>query len=107
MLPGVQESGGSQIGNLIPAHKKLVISPILLCASGMRHIVGKLLTMATLFFKTSSQLEVYTQSYGPQSCGSPNFGNFEIPETKCYLCDGLVMRHKIYYKGEGDGFPQV
>ncbi len=25
--------------------------------------------------------------------------------TKCHLDVGLVERHKIYYKGEGDGFP--
>ncbi len=27
------------------------------------------------------------------------------PRTKCYLDMGLVERHIIYYKGEGDGFP--
>jgi len=27
-------------------------------------------------------------------------------ETKCHLDLGLVEKHKIYYKGEGDGFPQ-
>jgi hypothetical protein len=40
---------------------------------------------------------------GPQSCESPNFGNF----PKCHLDVGLVERHKVYYKGEGGGFPQV
>jgi hypothetical protein len=29
------------------------------------------------------------------------------PETKCHLDVGLMKRHKIYYKREGDGFPQV
>ncbi len=29
------------------------------------------------------------------------------PETKCHLDVGLVERHRVYYKGEGDGFPQV
>jgi hypothetical protein len=28
-------------------------------------------------------------------------------ETKCHLDVGLVERHRTYYKGEGDGFPQV
>jgi hypothetical protein len=32
---------------------------------------------------------------------------FESPGTKCHLDVGLVERHKVYYKGEGDGFPQV
>jgi hypothetical protein len=27
--------------------------------------------------------------------------------TKCHLDVGLVERHIVYYKGEGDGFPQV
>jgi hypothetical protein len=37
----------------------------------------------------------------PQSCENLNF------ETKCHLDVGLMERHKIYYKGEGGGFPQV
>jgi hypothetical protein len=44
---------------------------------------------------------------GPQNHESPNFGNFGSPETKCHLDLGLVERHKVYYKGEGGGFPQV
>ncbi len=27
--------------------------------------------------------------------------------TKCHLDVGFVERYIIYYKGEGDGFPQV
>ncbi len=29
------------------------------------------------------------------------------PRTKCHLDVGFVERHIEYYKGEGDGFPQV
>jgi len=29
------------------------------------------------------------------------------PGTKCHLDVGLVGRHRVYYKGEGGGFPQV
>ncbi len=29
------------------------------------------------------------------------------PKTKCHLDVGFVERHRIYYKGEGGGFPQV
>jgi hypothetical protein len=32
---------------------------------------------------------------------------FGSPETKCHLDVGLVERFKVYYKREGDGFPQV
>jgi hypothetical protein len=39
---------------------------------------------------------------GPQSCKSPPLGSFR---TKCHLDVGLMERHKIYYKGEGGGFP--
>jgi hypothetical protein len=48
---------------------------------------------------------------GPQSRGSPNYGNFGtltvgVPRQND-LGTGPVARHKIYYKGEGGGFPQV
>jgi hypothetical protein len=29
------------------------------------------------------------------------------PKTKCHLDVAPVERHKVYYKGEGGGFPQV
>ncbi len=29
------------------------------------------------------------------------------PETKCHLDVAPMERHKVYYKGEGGGFPQV
>ncbi len=29
------------------------------------------------------------------------------PETKCHLGVGPVAMHKVYYKGEGGGFPLV
>jgi hypothetical protein len=29
------------------------------------------------------------------------------PRSKCHLDVGLVERHRVYYKGEGGGFPQV
>jgi hypothetical protein len=32
------------------------------------------------------------------------FGN---PRTKCYLGANPMARHRVYYKGEGVGFPQV
>jgi len=32
---------------------------------------------------------------------------FGSPGTKCHLNVGLVERHRVYYKGEGGGFPQV
>jgi hypothetical protein len=32
---------------------------------------------------------------------------FGSPRTKCHLDVGLVERRRVYYKGEGGGFPQV
>ncbi len=29
------------------------------------------------------------------------------PETKCHLDVGPMANHRVYYKGEGGGFPQV
>jgi hypothetical protein len=43
--------------------------------------------------------------------GVPTLGILRVPfgslETKCHLGVGLVAKHKVYYKGEGGGFPQV
>jgi hypothetical protein len=32
---------------------------------------------------------------------------FVSPRKKCHLGAGLVAMHKVYYKGEGGGFPQA
>jgi hypothetical protein len=54
---------------------------------------------------------LHTKLRGPKIMGVSTlrisrftFGSFG---TKCHLYVGLVKRHKIYYKGEGGGFPQV
>jgi hypothetical protein len=48
---------------------------------------------------------------GPQNHGSLSYGNFGIPtwesRDKWHLGAGPVVKHKIHYKGEGGGFPQV
>jgi len=47
----------------------------------------------------------------PQSRESPNLGDFGTPlgspGTKSHLDVGHVERCRVYYKGEGDGFPEV
>jgi hypothetical protein len=49
--------------------------------------------------------------WDPKVAGVPTLAiselSFESPDTKCHLDVGLMERHKIYYKGEGGGFPQV
>jgi hypothetical protein len=49
---------------------------------------------------------LHTKLWGPKVVRIPTLANGS-PETKCHLDVGLVERHKIYYKGEGGGFPQV
>jgi hypothetical protein len=48
---------------------------------------------------------------GPQITRVPTLGisglPFGSPGTKCHLDVGLMERHRVYYKGEGGGFPQV
>jgi hypothetical protein len=42
----------------------------------------------------------------PKITRVPTLGS-ESPETKCHLDVGPMAMHKIYYKREGVGFPQV
>jgi len=48
---------------------------------------------------------------GPKAARVPTLGisklPFGSPGTKYHLDVGLVERDKVYYKGEGGGFPQV
>jgi hypothetical protein len=42
----------------------------------------------------------------PKVVGVPTLGIWESRD-KCHLGAGPMARHKVYYKGEGGGFPQV
>jgi hypothetical protein len=46
---------------------------------------------------------------GLQSRGNPNFGKFKTWESQDKMTFGCwpMAKHRVYYKGEGDGFPQV
>jgi hypothetical protein len=54
---------------------------------------------------------LHTKLWGPKIVEVPTLGisrlPFGSPTTKCHLDVGLVERRKVYYKGEGGGFPQV
>ncbi len=54
---------------------------------------------------------LHTKLWGPKVVGVSTLGilglPFGNPGPKCHLDVGLVERHKVYYKGEGGGFPQV
>ncbi len=54
---------------------------------------------------------LHTKLWGPKFVGIPTLAisGFPLgsPGTKNHLDVGLVKRHRVYYKGEGGGFPQV
>jgi hypothetical protein len=60
-----------------------------------------------LCFKPHCNQRFSHKVIGPQSRKNPNCENFGSLGTKCHLDVGLVEMHRIYYKGEGSGFPQV
>jgi hypothetical protein len=51
-----------------------------------------------------------TMLWAPKVARVPTLGisglPLESPETKCHLDASLMARHKVYYKGEGGGFPK-
>jgi len=52
---------------------------------------------------------LHTKLWAPKFAGVPTLGILGLgsPETKWHLSVGFMARHKIYYKGEDGGFPQV
>ncbi len=73
---------------------------------------GKFSPSATTLLQTSFQLEgLHTKLWAPKVVEIPTLGILGLPleshRTKCQLGASPVARHKVYYKGEGGGFPQV
>ncbi len=103
---------GSQIASLTPDHKKLGINPIYLGTKSVRHTVGKLPTRATTLLQIASPLEVCSQSYGAPKLRESQLARFRdshlgVSRQKGHLDVGPMERCRVYYKGEGGGFPQV
>jgi hypothetical protein len=52
-----------------------------------------------------------TKLWAPKVVGIPTLGISGLPlgspRTKCHLGVGPMAKHRVYYKGEGGGFPQV
>jgi len=108
----IKRRARSQIGNLTPDQKKSGIDPIYLAANNVPHTVGKLLTRATTLLYTTPRSEVCSQSYAaPKSpeCPLARFrdSHARVLGEKSHLGVGPMERSKVYYKGEGGGFPQV
>jgi len=102
----------SQIASLTPDHKKSRIDPIYLASGGVPHTVGKLSTRATTLLQIASRSKVYLQSYGAPKLRKSHLGRFwdshlGVPGEKSHLDVAFVANHRVYYKGEGGGFPQV
>jgi hypothetical protein len=54
---------------------------------------------------------LHTKVHAPKVAGVPTLGISGLPlgspKTKCHLDVDPMARHRVYYKGEGGGFPQV
>ncbi len=54
---------------------------------------------------------LHAKLWAPKVAGVLDVGISELPlgsfGAKCHLDASLVASHKVYYKGEGGGFPQV
>jgi hypothetical protein len=64
-----------------------------------------------LYFRPHFNRRSTHKVMGPNVTGVPVVGISGLPlgspETKWHLGVGPVTKHKVYYMGEGDGFPQV
>ncbi len=98
---------GSQTANLTPDQKKSRIDPIYLSVDNVR-----LSTRVTTLLQTAPQSKVCSQNYGAPKLRESQLAGFRdshsgVLREKSHLDVGSVANHRIYYKGEGDGFPQV
>ncbi len=103
---------GSQIVDLTPDQKKSGIDLIYLVANNVLHTVGKVSTGATTLLQTTPRSKVCSQSYEAPKSRESRLARFrdshsKVPGEESHLDVGPVERCRIYYKGEGDGFPQV
>ncbi len=80
-------------------------------ASGVQHTVGKLSTKATFALDFIAIGDLHTKLWGTKVARIPTLAISRLPlgspRTKSHLDVGLMERHRVYYKGEGGGFPQV
>ncbi len=102
----------SQTASLAPDQKKSGIDPIYLATDDVWHTIGKLSRRATTLLQTAPRSEVCSQSYGAPKLQESWLARFRdshagILGKKSHLDVGPVERCRVYYKGEGGGFPQV
>jgi len=114
-----KEGAGSRIASLTPNQKKSGIDPIYLAADNMPHTVRKLSTRAITLLQIALRLlaklwgskvpRIPTGKISGLPHGSPAVvpGVLGVSGEKSHLDVGPVESYRIYYKGEGDGFPKV
>jgi hypothetical protein len=105
-----KEGARSRIANLTPDQKKSRIDPIYLASDDVPHTVGKLSTRLTTLLQTALRSEVFSRSYGAPKSQESRLARFwdshaRVPGEKSHLDVGPVERCRVYYKGEGGGFP--
>ncbi len=107
-----KRKAGSQFANLTPDHKKSRIDPIYLATGKVSHTIEKLLTRAITLLYIALRSKVCSQNYGAPKLRESHLVRFwdshsGIPGEKSHLDVGPMANHRVYYKGEGGGFPQV
>jgi hypothetical protein len=102
---------GNQTGSLTPDHEKSGIDLISLRVGNIQHIVENLLMRATNLLQTSSIGGLHAKLCTSKVAGVLAMGISRLPlgslGTKSHLDVAPLERRKVYYKGEGGGFPQV
>jgi hypothetical protein len=87
-----------------PNHKKLRIDLIPLLAGACDMPLENFRRGLQLCFRLHPNRRFAHKVRTPQSCGTSNLGDFG---TKNHLDEGLAERWRVYYMGEGGGFPWV
>ncbi len=80
---------------------------ISLRAGNVRHTVGKLSTRVTTSLQTSSHKKLCALEVARVPTVAISGLPLASPMTKSHLDVAPVERRKVYYMGEGGGFPQV
>jgi hypothetical protein len=105
-----KEKSGVKLSIWFPTTKSR-ITPISLHANGVPHnrkAFNKCYNFALDLMLIGS---LHTKLWAPKVAKVPTLGISGLPlgslGTKWHLGADPMARHKVYYKGEGDGFPQV
>jgi len=96
----------SRTASLTPDHKKSGIDLFLMSDSGVRHSVGYNFASDRIAIRG-----LLAKLWGSKVAGVP-FGTISglplrSPGKNSHLDVASVESHRVYYKGEGGGFPQV